>query len=386
MISESHYDDVVAGFYRAASGSIGWVEALTAFQRALSARAVILFALDALQKCIVFSHEATDYPPEASLDYLRTYNAIDSNAKLAMPYAPGEWVHCWEHLDDAFVAKDPFYQQFLIPYGGRYVSGYKVSEEGPVSVILGVHRGVDSTPFDGAEKHLCARLARHLTDALALHRTCAMERAQGRLGMELLKRLKTPVALVDGQRRLQYANPRAQAMLARGGAVRGDGNRVSCTRSQDTHALASGLRQLLGGGEAHPVVAPADKVFLKARATAHGPDLGVYMYALRPDETLRTFGDESLAMVLFHEPDQRLQLDPYVLAAAFDLTPAEARVAAAVAVGVGVEDVAQRLAISIHTVRSHLQAVFSKTGVARQAELVGLIAGLPMVSLGLRDD
>lgn len=384
MLSEVHYDDVVSRFYRAASGSIGWVEALTAFQRALSAKAVILLAVDSSQRCVAFSYEATDYPPEASLDYLRTYNTIDSNAKLVMAQAPGEWVHCWEHFDEDIVAKDPFYQQFLIPYGGRYVAGCKVSQEGSLSVILGVHRGIGSLPFDSAEKQLCARLARHLTDALALNRAHANERIQGRLGMELLKRLRTPVALVDERRQLRYANPRAQAMLAKGGAMQGNSNRLSCSRSQDDNALIAGLRQLLGDDEARSGIAPADKVFLKAHATSSGSNLGVYMYALHPDETLHFFGDESLAMLLFHEPDQPIQLDPFVLAAAFELTPAEARVAAAIAQGASLEQVAQQLVISVNTVRSHLQTIFGKTGATRQAELVSLIAGLPMVALGLR--
>ena len=384
MLSDIHYDDVVSGFYRAASGSIGWVEALTAFQRALSAKAVILFGLDASKGRLAFNHEATDFPAEASLDYLRTYNTIDSNAHLVMAEAPGKWMHCWEHFDEDFVAKDPFYQQFLIPYGGRYVSGYKVSQEGPLSVMLGVHRGHGSTPFDSAEKQLCARLARHLTDALALNRAHANERIQGRLGMELLKRLRTPVALVDARRQLRYANPRAQAMLAKGGAVRGDGKRVYFSRPQDDNALTAGLRQLLSDDEARLGNSPADKVFLKAHATTSGSKLGVYMYALRPDETLHAFGDEGLAMLLFHEPDQPLQLDPFVLAAAFELTPAETRVAVALAQGTPLEHVAQQLAVSINTVRSQLQTIFGKTGVTRQAELVSLIAGLPMAALGLR--
>jgi DNA-binding CsgD family transcriptional regulator len=42
----------------------------------------------------------------------------------------------------------------------------------------------------------------------------------------------------------------------------------------------------------------------------------------------------------------------------------------------GVPDVANMLGISQATVKTHLQRIFDKTGTARQADLVKLIAGL----------
>ena len=55
------------------------------------------------------------------------------------------------------------------------------------------------------------------------------------------------------------------------------------------------------------------------------------------------------------------------------LTRAEARLAATLAKGISLEEAAAALSISVHTVRSQLKAVFAKTGVTRQAELVALL-------------
>jgi hypothetical protein len=41
-MTDDCFDDIVADFNRAAAGDIGWIEALTPFQRALSAWAVYL--------------------------------------------------------------------------------------------------------------------------------------------------------------------------------------------------------------------------------------------------------------------------------------------------------------------------------------------------------
>ena len=58
---------------------------------------------------------------------------------------------------------------------------------------------------------------------------------------------------------------------------------------------------------------------------------------------------------------------------AFGLTPAEARLAIALAQGVRLADHAESVGISLNTVKTLLSRVFRKTETARQAELVRLL-------------
>jgi DNA-binding CsgD family transcriptional regulator len=57
----------------------------------------------------------------------------------------------------------------------------------------------------------------------------------------------------------------------------------------------------------------------------------------------------------------------------YNLTPTEVRVAFHIAGGGTVASCAESLAVAESTVRSHLKAVFAKTGVRRQAELQRLL-------------
>jgi len=68
--------------------------------------------------------------------------------------------------------------------------------------------------------------------------------------------------------------------------------------------------------------------------------------------------------------------DPGLISGLFDLTPVETKVAAALAAGNTIDQVAVSLRIGRETVRSHLRAVFRKTGTNRQAQLVKLLTGL----------
>ena len=65
-----------------------------------------------------------------------------------------------------------------------------------------------------------------------------------------------------------------------------------------------------------------------------------------------------------------------VLRAAFGLTPAEARLAQHLARGMDLGEAASALGIGRETVRTHLEALFDKTGCRRQAALVALLTRL----------
>jgi DNA-binding CsgD family transcriptional regulator len=65
----------------------------------------------------------------------------------------------------------------------------------------------------------------------------------------------------------------------------------------------------------------------------------------------------------------------HVIQCLFNLTPAEARVARGIAVGKTVDELADEAGLAATTVRNQLKSVFSKTGVSRQADLVGILAG-----------
>jgi len=65
-----------------------------------------------------------------------------------------------------------------------------------------------------------------------------------------------------------------------------------------------------------------------------------------------------------------------LLGQAFQLTPAEARLASSLTAGDGIDAASARLAISRETARTQLRAVLAKTGTHRQAELTALLARL----------
>jgi DNA-binding CsgD family transcriptional regulator len=82
-------------------------------------------------------------------------------------------------------------------------------------------------------------------------------------------------------------------------------------------------------------------------------------------------------LVLLSDPDKATRLAPAaVLAQAFGLTPAEARLATLLGQGVPIHDAANSLGIAYETARNQLKAIYAKTETHRQSELVALLARL----------
>jgi DNA-binding CsgD family transcriptional regulator len=66
---------------------------------------------------------------------------------------------------------------------------------------------------------------------------------------------------------------------------------------------------------------------------------------------------------------------PEVIGEMYKLTPTELRVLLAIVDIGGVPEVAAALGVAVTTIKTHLSRLFEKTGVARQADLVKLVAG-----------
>ncbi|MFD4468491.1 helix-turn-helix transcriptional regulator [Rhodococcus sp. NPDC058505] len=83
-----------------------------------------------------------------------------------------------------------------------------------------------------------------------------------------------------------------------------------------------------------------------------------------------------LAMITVVDGERTPVVSAEMLCTVFQLTPSEARVASLLAGGYTLRGIAAGLHVSSTTVRTHLQHVFTKTGTARQSELVRILGSL----------
>jgi DNA-binding CsgD family transcriptional regulator len=369
-------DEVVATAFEAASGARPWRDACEAMCRGFDVWGVQVLGMFRNNGALAFSFEGGQMTPQASLDYVTRYHAISPRAGLMPHLESNPWVHDHEHFDESFVASDRFYQEFLIPHGTRWMSVTRLLDEGGVAVLLCLLRAVGTQPMDAADIARVERVRSGLVRALRVY----VERSHGRplavAGLALLEWMPQGVLVVNEMRAIVYRNPAAERLLALGEGLVDREGYVDCLTAQGSRDLAAAIRSLgLGGAklEGHGV----DRTVVRLPVKGGGPGQLVLAIAVRPESTMGAFGDTPCAVLIVHPLDAASSLDPFVIGFAFNLTPAEAHVAAAVAEGRSPEQVARERGVSLTTVRAQLRSAFEKIGVSRQSELVRVLLEMP---------
>ena len=150
------------------------------------------------------------------------------------------------------------------------------------------------------------------------------------------------------------------------GAALREGRRVGLADARADRLLAEALGGLSAGGSRAARSIPVPGSPERAPAVAH---------LLPVRRGARDLFAAASAILVVTPVTRGVLPGLSVLEGLFDLTAAEARVARAIAHCRTVEQIAAEAGTSPQTVRTQLKGVMAKTGVSRQAELVGLLAG-----------
>jgi DNA-binding CsgD family transcriptional regulator len=132
------------------------------------------------------------------------------------------------------------------------------------------------------------------------------------------------------------------------------------------------LDTLEPGLEVHAMEPTASRYRMLRLSASHEDDDALYVFY-----HLVASHRSNAALLTFYHPDSPPVVDADLLSMAFDLTPAECRVAHLIAEGRTPKEIAARLGVQHDTVRKQLQAIYQKTATNRQADLIRLLLHLP---------
>jgi len=123
-----------------------------------------------------------------------------------------------------------------------------------------------------------------------------------------------------------------------------------------------------------PPSAPDAVRLIPIRARGERPPMIAHVISLRGAASDLLTGASGILVLTPLKP--RAAPNAEVLQRLFDLTPAEARVARGIGEGRTVDAIAEAFGLSRETIRSQLKVVLGKVGLARQADLVAMLAGV----------
>lgn len=198
------------------------------------------------------------------------------------------------------------------------------------------------------------------------------------VGLASLDALDFGVMVLHADRRVRYANRWAEALLQ------------SDTRLTVEHGVLTAhdapLRATLGrllerAVRPHGAEPSAHAAGSWMHVTSHGQSVPLIVMPLTSRQPVEGSWPLPYALLLMGNSSSRSVLDAAVLATLFGLTRKEGIIAARLATGETVAEIADREELSPHTVRVQLRDILRKTGTHRQAELVRLLHLLPGVDL-----
>lgn len=283
---------------------------------------------------------------------------------------------CWadDYLPNPQLRKTEYYADMLRPEGEvDAATGIKVVQEDGRLAMLAVH--YDSGK--GEEMHavlgpLVQALATSMRQALDVNRAIYRSTPSLGLDLDLLHALLHPAFIVDRHCRVLAANAKAEELFSGRNPYVGVRDLLHFADARIDKAFAEKIRLLCSAGPG--ALSSIEDLSLTLPRGAFSMAVMPVAQNLRSmalSGVLPMFLPEVVALVVLRPRSETTPTDG--LQTRYGLTKSEARLATALPNGGTLLEVAGRLGISYETARTQLRAVFTKTGVNRQSELVALV-------------
>lgn len=338
-----------------------WPAALAEMSSFVGGSSALLFHQDLAlgQGDFFYSHNAD---PNWTRLYFEKYIPLNPVLPLAGYMEVGACAALSGMLDVNEYKSSQFYVEWAAPQRFLDVVVTVLDKSSTAMGMFGVTRMVDEGLAGPTEVARMELLAPHLRRAVTMARLFRDLGVQAKDLGSTVESLRDAVLLMRADAGVAFANTAARALDPAVLSLRG--GKLSFRDPAASEALAAALRGLSessdgGSGAEFPVEdAEADRL----------------MAYVVPLGTAAQLGRGTVA-ALFLRRLQPPSLPPLeALARAYDLTPREFQVLNGLLRFGGVPEVARIFGISGTTVRSHVQAIFDKTGLRSQAELAQLVA------------
>jgi DNA-binding CsgD family transcriptional regulator/PAS domain-containing protein len=322
---------------------------------------------------------------EAEHDYMAYYYTIDPRLTIGRSIPTGFCGACSDYLDQDFVRHSEFYQDLLIPHGLRYIIGGNVFREGPRNLHVVMNHGVGRPAFEGEKRQVIGRWMYHLSRwAAQLMHADQLRQAVSATSFGI-ETLGHGLLLLDDHALIRFANQAAVSILGEG--LSGQGFRK--TFRPGTELLALVRRVLLDrvartvtldhAVQGHRVRWVCSILPLpRERGVGGGVPAGLAGLPGASPAPGAPWTPEGASVVVLIRPEGGAPVPPRRLyAQSFGLTPAEARLAEALARHVAPKAYAEEVGVTLATVRTQIRALLAKTGAVNLRSLVALLASLP---------
>ena len=361
--------ELIALAYDAALAPEKWRVLMERLIEAAGTRSAILRENSADGKVGLF--EAIGYDPASVAAYREHFVHLDHFAPILRNLPVGSPLRGSEAVPWERQRNTEFYNDYMLPKRESHVTGCILARNDRYDLLFAMQREVGQPDFSDEDMRLIRLVAPHMARAVNIHRQMTEVTAQKQWALAALDRLRVGVILLDARGQPLFVNREAERLAAaRNGFALGR-NGLMLASSADTARLRRLILDAAALATGHGAIGGGC-----LRTAGNGGAAMQFQVIPLPRGISEQTLEQSLpggCVAVFVSSRGGPRLSPERIAALHSLTRAEARLAALLAKGSSLEEAAATLSVSIGTVRSHLKAIFAKTGTSRQAELVALL-------------
>ncbi len=267
------------------------------------------------------------------------------------------------------IINSAWYANFLLPADIEHMlSGVVYGSEtaGTPPVVCSLFRGPGMDDFSIDHRERLAELIPHLSRGVGVMIKLNSLQRSGALSNAVLDELQFGVIVADADARLITANLYARQLLNRcaGLTVTRSGVLVADGSSNTT------LRHLISLSAKPSVGSPGHFSSVLKVPVGSGGRSYTLQFSSITLEAARNIGVANAALIFLSDSSDSAVPSDTDLQAAFDLTPAEARVARVAIEIDSVNEIAAQLSISVNTVKTHLKSIYAKTEATSRSQFV----------------
>ena len=304
-------------------------------------------------------------------DWLRKLEILSDKLPNGGGVAGAEIDRSWTQLTRATEAEfqtTEFYNVWAKPQGLRDVVNTPYLLRSTMIGMLSVPCFATREPYTTSECELIERITPHVRRAMLINDMTDKGNLALALYRKVLDQLSVAVFVLGLGRRIVFTNASGDDMLSDGNHVR---SVAGVLTAQRIIGAPSALDEAIDRAAAGDTAIGISGIGVPL-VGANGERSAAYVLPIAGKDVRGDMGKGHCAVFISQRGEQQ-PMAIEILRTVFDLTVMEAKVCALIAKGEGPAMIAESLAISVNTVRSHLARAFAKTNTTDQTSLGALV-------------
>ncbi|MCP4927627.1 MAG: hypothetical protein GY918_01045 [Gammaproteobacteria bacterium] len=248
-------------------------------------------------------------------------------------------------------------------------------------IFIMVHRDATEGIWTAEEIDYFKSLCKPLQESILLHRNSTEAKNLAIATTNILNNAPRGIIALAPDGKVKFANRMAEQVFSANDGISLENDMLSFTHKESQLALNDFLtvtkkikpKQLTYTNGDSPD-SDSFKNYAVQRPSGHKPYLLMFLAVPLSTWTLDTDPSDRMVLIYINDPQNRLQPTDVQLISYYGLTSAQANVAVQLYASKSIVAAAEKLNISIHTARSHLRSIYTKTDTNNLPELVKILS------------